>query len=226
MIAPVGSLFRTYETHAQWAAFDKAQQARSSPVSRITRAIFPDSTMAGFRFDRFAKQTAAGLASVEAKAGQAKRAAESIRTGILSGPEASAKAAEQLARGYNEVITALGDTGTMLRSAARRFSSKLPFEQLKELGLERQPDDTLVLNAARLAERAAKQPAETAQALSGFADRLAEAAGTLMAMPPSRLLDPHNGSLRAMSSYAVSPGSRLSTYLPVPLVGTLLDAYM
>ncbi|MEK8132114.1 hypothetical protein WMW72_29875 [Paenibacillus filicis] len=226
MIAPVGSVFRTYETHAQWVAFDRAQQSRTSPVSRITRAVFPDSTMAGHRFDRFAKQTAADLADIAAKNEQTKQTAETARHSLSAGPEASVKAAKQLAQGYNDVVTALGDAGAMLRSTARKFSSKLPFDQLAELGFERQPDDTIVLNPETFAKRTAERPQETTEALAGFADRLAEASSTMRTMTAAQLLETRNTALRGLGGYTVTPGGRLGSYLPLPMTGTLLDTYM
>ncbi|SDE15947.1 hypothetical protein SAMN02799630_04856 [Paenibacillus sp. UNCCL117] len=226
MIAPVGSLFRAYETHALWAAQDKAQQSRSGPVSRITKAVFPDSTMAGYRFDQFAKEAAAGLAQVEDKAGQAKQTAADARDALRSVGDKSGLAAEQLTRGYNELVTALSEAGPMTRSAASRFAAQLPLGQLEELGLERQPDGTLSLHAAKFAEQSARRPAEAAQALAGFAERLMTAASELQTSPAFQLLEPKYGPLRALSSYGKSPGSGLKTYLPVPITGILFDAYM
>ncbi len=223
---PITRVFRPYEVHAQWYAYEQSQSKAVGSVKPKPPGL-PVMLWPQHRFEQFARRTAADLANVLTAAGKAEQAVEAAKqAATTTEPDGLPEAAEHMVEGFNRLSGALSDAGSLLKPAVRKWASRLPFGDLERIGIVRQPDGSLRIDAELLAEQLQRQPDVVAGTLTGsggFADRLAAAADRLQSLAASSLIDRQQDEYRAFSSYTVSPDSGLQTYLSVPLTGTLLD---
>lgn len=229
MLTPITQVFRPYEVHAQWYAYEQSQSNETARSAKPKPSGSPAMPWPQYRFEQFAKKTSADLANVINAADRAKQSAETAKqTAAAAAPADLVEAAEAAVEGYNQLSAALSNAGSLLKPATRKWMSRLPFDELERIGIARQSDGTLRIDSDRLAEQAKQQPkafAETLRGSGGFADQLAAAVDHLRSLSASSLIDQQQADYRSLSSYTVSAGGSLQTYLSVPLTGVLLDIF-
>ncbi|TDF91847.1 hypothetical protein [Paenibacillus piri] len=183
-------------------------------------------------------QQAADKRPDDASADEAKPAAEPAGadlTGAAASPAGAAAGGrlldrmQELVDGYNALHSAIRDsTPPFKNGTGDAVTGGLAQFPLQELGVRPQPDGSWRLDREALEAQAAAnygRPQPSLRGPDGLAAAISDAAGKLLAMPPSQLLEPQQSLFRSYANYRTETrvGSPIRTYLPLPLTGILFD---
>ncbi|MED4609070.1 hypothetical protein, partial [Paenibacillus validus] len=131
---PITRVFRPYEVHAQWYAYEQSQSKAVGSVKPKPPGL-PVMLWPQHRFEQFARRTSADLANVLTAAGKAGQAVEAAKqAATTTEPDGLPEAAEHMVEGFNRLSGALSDAGSLLKPAVRKWASRLPFGDLERIG--------------------------------------------------------------------------------------------